>query len=86
MTVTPPDGQTSPPEPAVSDAGGSRRARWIVATVAVVAVLGILALAAVVWYIFFRPAGPPPVGTDAPVIPESWLSGPVTFALGVLLA
>jgi hypothetical protein len=86
MTVTPPDGQISPPDNTSSDAGGSRRARWLGVTVAVVAVIGILALAAVVWYIFFRPAGPPPVGTDAPVIPESWLFGPVAFALSLLLA
>jgi hypothetical protein len=63
------------------DAAKSRRARWLLVAVGVVAVLGIIALVAVVWYIFFRPAGPPPVGTDAPVIPESWLSGPGFLAL-----
>jgi hypothetical protein len=85
MTVLPPDAQASPPGRPPSDAGGSRRRRWLTVAVAVVVALGILALAAAVWYIFFRPAGPPPVGTDAPVIPESWLSGAVTFALGLLL-
>lgn len=72
MTVQP----SSPPA-----APRSRRARRLLVVMAVVGVLGMLALAALVWYIFFRPAGPPPVGTDAPVIPESWLSGPGFLAL-----
>lgn len=68
------------------DVGRSRRARWVIAAIAIAVVVGVLALAALIWYIFFRPAGPPPVGTDAPVIPESWLSGPLHLALSVLLA
>jgi hypothetical protein len=51
-----------------------------------VAVLGIIALTLLVWYILFRPPGPPPVGTDAPVIPESWLSGPAILALATAFA
>jgi hypothetical protein len=77
MTVTP---ERSP------GAGGSSRRRWIGVVVAVIVVLGILALAATVWYIYFRPAGPPPVGTEAPLIPESWLSGPGLLALATSIA
>jgi hypothetical protein len=72
--------QQSPP-----DAGTSRRTRRLLIVGAVVAVLGVLALGFAIWYIFFRPAGPPPVGPDAPLIPESWLSGPAVLALAANL-
>lgn len=63
----------------------SRRSRWVAIVIAAAVVLGVLALALAIGYIFFRPAGPPAVGTEAPVIPESRWSGPVTFALSLLL-
>ena len=76
---------TSPP-PGSPERAGPRWSRWLVVAVAVVAVLGLLALAAAIGYIFFRPAGPPPVGPDAPAIPESWLSGSAIFALNLVFA
>jgi len=36
--------------------------------VAVLVAFAIVA-ALVIWYFFFRPAGPPPVGPSAPIIP-----------------
>ena len=57
---------------------GSRRVRLLVALLALVA---IIALSLLVWYIFFRPAGPPPIGPGAPVIPEGWLPGQVVLAV-----
>ena len=50
----------------------SRRLRMLVGLLAIVAVIGTSLL---LWYIFFRPAGPPPIGPGAPVIPEGSLSG-----------
>jgi hypothetical protein len=67
--------------PGQEDARPSRRARRLTLVVAVVAILGLITLGALVWYIFFRPAGPPPIGTDAPVIPEGWLAGPSILAI-----
>jgi hypothetical protein len=39
-----------------------------------IVVLAVVAGAFAVWYVFFRPAGPPPVGPGAPVIPEGAVS------------
>jgi hypothetical protein len=52
---------------------------------AVAAALGILALLALVGYIFFRPAGPPPVAPGAPVIPEGWLTEVAILAASAVL-
>ena len=69
------------PPPSPPDARASRRSRWLLAALAVVAVVSVIAMAALVWYILFRPAGPPPIEPGAPLIPESWLSGPAVLAL-----
>ncbi len=47
-----------------------------------IVVVGAIAVVALIWYIFFRPAGPPPVGPDAPLIPEGASIGQ-TLALAV---
>ena len=47
-----------------------RRTRRLRIFAAAVAVAGIAALLLLIWYILFRPAGPPPVGPEAPVIPD----------------
>jgi hypothetical protein len=61
------------------------RRRWLLVALAVIVVLGVIALALLVGYVFFRPPGPAPVGTDAPLIPEGWLSGPIVLALAATL-
>jgi hypothetical protein len=71
-------------QPPDSYSAESSRRRWLLAALAIVVVLGIIALAILVAYIFFRPPGPAPVGTDAPLIPEGWLAGPVVLALAAL--
>jgi hypothetical protein len=53
-------------------AAGTRR-RWLLALVILVVVLAILVVAAGVWYVLFRPAGPPPIGPGAPTIPSAVL-------------
>jgi len=35
----------------------------------VILVVAILVAALATWYVFFRPAGPPPIGPGAPIIP-----------------
>ena len=65
---------------------GWSRSRFLLVLVAVVAVLGLVALTVLVGYVYFRPAGPPPVGPDAPSIPEGWLSGPALLAISAFLA
>jgi hypothetical protein len=70
------------PRPAPAEP--SRR-RWLLLTLAVIVILGIIALAVLVGYVFLRPPGPAPVGTDAPLIPEGWLPGPIVLALVVAL-
>ena len=61
------------------------RRRWLLVALAVIVVLGTVALALLVGYGFFRPPGPAPVGTDAPLIPEGWLPGPIVLALAATL-
>jgi hypothetical protein len=41
-----------------------------------VLVVLVVAGAFAVWYIFFRPAGPPPIGPGAPIIPPGAVSTP----------
>lgn len=76
--------QPAPTPPATSSRGvlGSRRVRLLLVAI----VVGVIALAALaVWYVFLRPAGPPPVGPGAPVIPGAWNLPGSTF-LGPILA
>jgi hypothetical protein len=68
-----------------SPAARPPRRRWLLVALTVIIVLGIIALALLVGYVFFRPPGPAPVGTDAPLIPEGWLSGPIILALATTL-
>ncbi len=62
---------TQPPQPSPS---GQRPRKddglpWI-RTILLAALMLIVLVGAIgVWYIFFRPGGPAPVGTGAPVIP-----------------
>lgn len=63
---------TPSPTPQRSSEGGLPWIRTILLALVVAALIG---GTAVVWYIFFRPAGPAPVGTGAPVIPGA--SAPV---------
>jgi polyisoprenoid-binding protein YceI len=63
----------SPTPPQRSSEDGLPWIRTILLALVVAALIGGMA---VVWYIFFRPAGPAPVGTGAPVIPGA--SAPVT--------
>ena len=51
---------------------GTRR-RWLRALVILVVALVILVVVAGVWYVLFRPAGPPPIGPGAPTIPSAVL-------------
>jgi hypothetical protein len=55
-----------------SPTAGTRR-RWLCVLTIIVVVLVILAVAAGVWYVLFRPAGPPPIGPGAPTIPSAVL-------------
>ena len=57
---------------------GSRRVRLLVGLLALVVIIG---LSLLVWYIFFRPAGPPAIGPGAPVIPEGWRPGQFILAV-----
>jgi hypothetical protein len=50
---------------------GSRRVRALLLAAVAVAVL---VAAGGIWYTFFRPAGPAPVGSGAPLIPPGALS------------
>lgn len=58
---------TDPPSSA------TQQPRWRSARVLVLGVVAvaILVVAATLWYFFFRPAGPPAIGTQAPVIPAA---------------
>jgi polyisoprenoid-binding protein YceI len=61
-----------PPQPRRSEDG----LPWI-RTILVTLIVGALIVGGFgLWYIFFRPAGPPPIGTGAPVIPGTGTPGP----------
>ena len=53
---------------------------WIRTILLTLIVAAVIVGAFGVWYIFFRPAGPPPIGTGAPVIPGSATPGPTAAA------
>jgi hypothetical protein len=61
-----------------SSAGTSPPSRWRGIRLLLLGAIGVAVLvgAATLWYFFFRPAGPPAIGTSAPVIP----AGAVTTA------
>jgi hypothetical protein len=46
----------------------------------------VLVGALTIWYIFLRPAGPPPVGPGAPVIPTGAVSPAAATAAAIVLA
>jgi hypothetical protein len=52
-----------------------RRSRWLRVAVTIIVVVAIVAVIAAVWYVLFRPAGPPPIGPDAPTIPDGASAG-----------
>ncbi|HKZ90701.1 MAG TPA: hypothetical protein VJZ50_01050 [Candidatus Limnocylindrales bacterium] len=62
-----------PPSQPQAPASRWRGRRTRVVMLALFAV-AILVAAGTVWYFFFRPAGPPPVGPGAPVIPPGAVS------------
>jgi hypothetical protein len=64
----------------------ARRTRWLLILVGLLVVLAIVGLVALVWYIFLRPAGPPPLGPGAPVIPQGSLSGALALLADAIAA
>jgi len=63
----------SPTPPQRSSEGGLP---WIRTILLALVVAAIVAAGFGVWYILFRPGGPPPIGTGAPVIPGASTPGP----------
>jgi polyisoprenoid-binding protein YceI len=61
-----------PPQPPRSEGG----LPWIRTILLTLVVAALIVGGFGIWYIFFRPAGPPPIGTGAPVIPGSSAPAP----------
>jgi hypothetical protein len=60
--------------------GRTARRRWLRGIFAVVVTVLLLAAIFAIWYVFLRPAGPPPVGPGAPVIPSDAVSSATATA------
>lgn len=57
----------------------SHRKRNVILAVAAVAVIGVAVGGFGLWYLFFRPAGPPAVGTGAPTFPAATVAVPASL-------
>jgi hypothetical protein len=70
------------PDPSTPSAGVSRRSRSrsIRALLLGLALVAVLVAVLGVWYIFFRPAGPPAIAPGAPVIPAGAVSSPAALS------
>ena len=67
------------------DGGKLLTPRRLTALGVIAVLIGIVAIVALVWYIVLRPAGPPPIGPGAPVIPEGASAGQVVAMLGLVV-
>jgi hypothetical protein len=63
---------------------GLLTARRVRVGAGIIIVVGAIALVALIWYIFLRPEGPPPVGPDAPLIPEGASIGQTLALVGFI--
>lgn len=70
------------PSPSPQDRG-KRRSRRLLAIVVAIVLIAMAGLALLIWYIFFRPAGPPPIGPGAPVIPEASATGLISTLITI---